>query len=265
MSPRTVKDDLGRAVSVPDHPQRVVCLCPSLTETLFALGAGDRLIGRTQFCVHPLRDVAELAVVGGTKTVDPAAVLGLDPDLIIAEKEENRREHVEQLARQAPVYVFDVTTVARGLAAIRTLGYLVGRIPAAESLAASIEECLARVADRVALRAAYLIWQKPLMAVGPDTYIHDLMQYCGLTNIFAEVDHRYPEVDLPTIATLGPDVVLLSSEPFPFNAQHAAALRDALPGIRVECVDGEMFAWYGSRMGLAAEYLGRWLPTLRDA
>jgi ABC-type Fe3+-hydroxamate transport system substrate-binding protein len=235
---------------------RIVSLVPSQTELLADLGLDEEVIGLTRFCVHPENWKARKTIVGGTKNLLPERIAALQPDLILANREENVREQVEPLAELAHVHVTDVATVDDALAMIREVGQLVGHEKRAAALAREIEAGFNALVATTgpALRAAYLIWREPYMTVGGDTFISDVMARAGLVNVFAHRT-RYPEVTPEEIAALGAEVVLLSSEPYPFDENHAHELVATIPGVRVELVDGEPFSWYGSRMRLAPEYL----------
>lgn len=254
---QTVLDQMGRTVTVAARPQRIVSLVPSQTELLLDLGVGERLVGRTRFCVHPADQVRRVSIVGGTKQVNLAAVERLQPDLIIANKEENDRETILRLAERYPVWLSDVVTLDDALAMIRQVGRLVGEAERADALAAEVAMQLAAVPRlQTPRRVAYLIWQKPWMAAGSNTFINSMLAHCGLVNVLAGPEHgRYPQVTLEALAAAQPDLVFLSSEPYPFREQHRAALQAALPASTVMLVDGEMFSWYGSRLRLAAGYL----------
>jgi len=259
---RAFEDDLGRVVYLPGPPQRIVSLCPSVTETLFVLGAGPRVVGRTRYCVHPADDVSDVPVVGGTQDVDLEAVLRLRPELVIATREENRRETVDALAAAVPVYVVDVRSYEQALTMIQSLGALTGQVGQAAALVADISGRFSRMARSEGYTAAYLVWLDPCMVAGSGTYIHTLLERCGISNVCAHLPGRYPCVSLSELRRLSPRLLLLPSEPFPFSAQHEAALSLRFPDAIVTSVDGEMFGWYGARMRQAADYLREWLVTL---
>jgi ABC-type Fe3+-hydroxamate transport system substrate-binding protein len=247
--PLSVTDTLGRSVTLPTPPQRIVSLVPSQTELLAHLGLGNRVVGITRFCVHPDDWRERKTIVGGTKEVTIDRVAELEPDLILANREENTREDVTTLSDLAPVYVTDVPTVDAALAMIRTVGTLVDRTDAADALAEAIAQRFAAINPSAPIRAAYLIWRDPFMTVGHDTIIHDVMRRGGFTNVFSD-RARYPEVALDTLADADPDVLLLPDEPFPFDQKpgFSTDLRKALPDTPVRFVDGELFSWYGSRL-----------------
>jgi iron complex transport system substrate-binding protein len=259
----TFTDDLGRTVKIARPPRRIVCLCPSLTETLFDLGAGERVVGRTRYCVLPAVAVERVAIVGGTKDVDVERVRSLRPDLVIAEKEENPRDTVERLAEEWPAFVFDVTDFESALRAIAMLGRLTDSAAGPEEYIRRIRAAFAALQPLPPTRAAYLIWRNPYRAAGRGTFIHALLERCGFINICADSGGRYPLVEIETLRTLKPECLLLSSEPFPFDETHRRELAAQLLETRVVCVDGQMFGWYGTRMAAAATYLAALLPSFR--
>ena len=244
-------DALGRPVRLGAPPRRIVSLVPSQTELLADLGLDDEVVGLTRFCVHPDGWKARKTIVGGTKNVRLDRTQALAPDLVIANKEENVREQIEALAEVVPVYVTDVSTVDDVLLMIRAVGRLVDRSARADALAAEIaagfDPLAADLRGAELLRALYLIWRDPWMTVGHDTIIHDVLARAGLVNVAADRD-RYPVLSDDEIHSLAPDVVLLSSEPYPFSNQHAAEVQALAPAAQIELVDGEPFSWYGSRL-----------------
>lgn len=229
-------------------PQRIVSLVPSQTELLHDLGLEARVVGITKFCCHPQHWLQEKTRIGGTKTVDTAKVLGLQPDLIIANKEENEREQVEYLAQYCPVYTSDVYNFESALEMMETIGALTGTNEAAMALIRRIQARFAQFdLDSPLKKALYLIWRKPFMAAGGDTFINDMMRYAGYTNVLSS-RLRYPECTVPEIADLAPEVILLSSEPYPFQESHIRELAEICPQADIRLVDGEMYSWYGSRL-----------------
>src|SRR5580658_5624059 len=235
-------DQLGRTITLDRPPSRIISLVPSQTELLYDLGAD--VVGITKFCVHPDTWFREKPRIGGTKDIDPDKIAALQPDLIIANKEENDRDRVDALAAQYPVWVSDIHNLTDALVMIRSVGELVGQTPKAKSLAAEIENAFAALAPKSSLpiRTAYFIWRKPWMTAGGDTFIHDMLQRCGFINLFA-AQSRYPTIDPATLTTS--DLVLLSSEPYPFRDKHRKEIQTLLPNAIVRPVDGELFSWYG--------------------
>src|SRR5262245_13251719 len=213
--------------------RRIVSLVPSLTEALFELGLGARVVGVTDWCVHPAAAVAELPKVGGTKNPSIARVLELRPDLVIANREENRERDVERLrAAGVAVWVTYPRTVADGVALVRELAELGAPRERADPLCGALEAALTRARGAVPARRTRVlcaIWKRPWMAVGADTYAHDLLSLCGGENVFGDrAERRYPIVDEAQIAAARPEVILLPDEPYAFGARDVAELA-ALP------------------------------------
>jgi len=220
---------------------------------LATLGLENEVVGITRFCVHPSTWKQSKVIVGGTKHVNVERIQALSPDLILANKEENARKNIEQLEAIAPVYVTEVSTLSDALNMIRTVGCLTAREAQSEALIDKIRYAFNELPGFEKRRALYLIWRRPYMSVGGDTFIHDMMQYAGFENVMASWQ-RYPEVCLEQMRTLNPEVVLLASEPYPFKAKHVEELREWVPQARMVLVDGEMFSWYGSRLQYAPAY-----------
>jgi iron complex transport system substrate-binding protein len=236
---------------------RVVSLCPSLTETVFALGRGDTLVGRTKFCVHPKDQVTRVERVGGTKNPKIARIVALAPDLVLMNDEENRREDAEALAAAG---VRTLSTFPRDPAgaaeAVRVIGRALAASDAANRLADAIDARAAQVRARARrkVRFAYLIWRAPWMAVAGDTYISGLLAVAGGENLFAARTPRYPPIEPAELA--GAERVFLSSEPFPFADKHADELAavTSLPRACFERVDGERLSWHGARTLAGLDY-----------
>ncbi len=251
-------DHLGRLCHIPYPPQRIISLCPSITETLVKLGAGPRLVGRTRFCIHPNDDVATIAKVGGTKSVKYDKIERLQPDLIIAEKEENTLPMIEQLESKYPVYVTDVNNLEEGYRLILDVGKLIGAEDKASEMEQEARNSINRSGkiSRNLGSVLYLIWKEPWMVAGQNTFIHDVLTHAGFNNLGQQLlTSRYPEVTKEIIEQLNPDWIMLSSEPYRFKTKHLEEINDWLPRSRVILVEGEMFSWYGSRMILAGDYL----------
>jgi ABC-type Fe3+-hydroxamate transport system substrate-binding protein len=248
------KDALDRELLILRRPERIISLVPSQTELLVDLGVGERLVGRTRYCIHPHEKLSSVAMVGGTKRIDLPLIESLKPDLIIAEKEENPQDMVEALTPLAPVYVTDVVSISSATSMCRDVGQIIGLSAEAQALADQIETAMSGVKNiaKRPERVLYLIWRKPWMAAGEGTFIHDCLTHIGFRNAVSSVGvsagSRYPELDAESLAALNPERVFLSSEPYPFKENHAQELREILPNARIEFVDGELFSWYGSRM-----------------
>jgi ABC-type Fe3+-hydroxamate transport system substrate-binding protein len=257
-----VSDMLGRKVDVPQRPIRIVSLVPSQTELLADLGLEDEVVGITKFCVHPERWFRSKTRIGGTKTVHIDKVAALKPDLIIANKEENVKEQIEALEAIAPVWTSDIRNLDDALLMIQEVSKLVNKASEgttiADKIAVSFDALNIAAKGR---KTAYCIWRNPWMWAGGDTFIHDLLDKSGLKNVLTDVP-RYPEVSLTALVDYAPELVLLSSEPYPFKDVHIAEVKAILPDARVLLVDGEMFSWYGSRLLQAPEYIAGLLRSL---
>jgi ABC-type Fe3+-hydroxamate transport system substrate-binding protein len=256
----TLTDQLGRWVDVPATPRRIVSLVPSITELLYTLQLDDQVSGITKFCVHPESWFRQKTRIGGTKNIKPAAIHELQPDLIIANKEENVKEQVEELAKQYPVYITDVNNLDDALEMIEQIGLITGRKENAMHLLSQINTAFTSLKPQAApKKAGYLIWRNPYMTIGNDTFIHDMLLRCGLKNIFGNTT-RYPAIDTWQLKQC--DLLLLSSEPFPFQQKHIDELQPLLPNTKIMLVDGEMFSWYGSRLLNAPAYFTRLLHSI---
>lgn len=242
-------DARGTLLLLPKPPQRIVSLVPSQTELLADLGLGERVVGITRFCERPARWHDAKPFIGGTKDVDVEKVRALKPDLVLANREENERADVEAIDEFAPTFVTDVRNVEEACSMIRTVGHLTHEMEAADALADRIEHEMEALSVRTPMRAVYLIWRDPFMTVGGDTFIHDIMARGGFQNPFGRQD-RYPEITLEDIIAARPDLILCSTEPFPFHQKDRFTkdLREALPDTPVCVVDGQVFSWYGSRL-----------------
>ena len=233
---------------------RIVSIVPSQTELLFHLGAGPQVVGRTKFCIYPASAVRDVPVVGGTKNVDIERVAVLKPTLILANREENTRADVEALQAIAPVHVTDVTTLPDALNMIRDVGRLVNKSADAETILKQISQSIGELpTPEKRPSVAYLIWRKPWMVAAADTFIDAMLGVAGFTNVFSDKT-RYPIIAETDWQLIQPDLVFLSSEPYPFKAKHLAELQPLCPKAQIRLVDGELFSWYGSRLIQSANY-----------
>lgn len=245
----TYTDALGRQVTVSKPPERIVSLVPSITEALFAFGLGERVAGVTRYCVEPRDGVRTKPKVGGTKNVDTANVLALEPDLVIANVEENVRDDIEALiAADVPVFVTYPRTVRAAIDELRVLAEMTGGDDEMILASADGELASAQADSRPSVRVFCPIWRKPWMTIGPDTYMHDLIALCGGENVFTGAGGRYPETTLEDVAKRSPDVVLLPDEPYRFGKRHVPEVIETLPDARIHLVDGKLMCWYGPRI-----------------
>ncbi|MFC4871357.1 helical backbone metal receptor [Negadavirga shengliensis] len=244
-------DQLQRPVHLPATPKRIVSLVPSLTELLVDLGLEEALVGVTKFCVHPAPIRKAKVIIGGTKNFHFDRIRELKPDLIIGNKEENYLEGIEALEKDFPVWVSDVKSLEEALEMIEGIGEVTGRDAEAGEVTAKVRDCMKRELPFKGT-AVYLIWKDPLMTVGRDTFVNEMMQRAGYKNLISE--NRYPEISERDLVFLHPEYLLLSSEPFPFAEKHRTYFQKLLPETRVLMVDGEMFSWFGSRILKAFSY-----------
>lgn len=269
---KTYTDQLGNQHTFGQTPKRIVSLVPSQTELLYDLGLEDSIVGITKFCVHPFHLKATKAIVGGTKQVKIDKIKALQPDIIIANKEENTLEIVESLQDICPVWVTDIITIEDNLQMISDFGQLFNKRIEAQKWIDKTNFALADfqhfIKDKEVKKVAYFIWANPYMVAGGDTFINELLKLNKFENIYdnhetrggaeqsvVKYEGRYPEIVIQKMRIQGdPDYVLLSSEPFPFKDEHAFELGRHTHHATTIFVDGEMFSWYGSRLVKAIEY-----------
>ena len=241
----TLHDDLGHPLSLTGPPQRIVSLVPSLTEAL-AVTVPGRLAGATDWCTHPAG--LDVPRVRGTKNPDRAAITALRPDLVVVNREENRRYDVERLrAAGIPVWVTEIETVDAALRSLRRLFTDVLSVPEPEwiRLAASTWSGPPALP---ALRTVVPIWRDPWMIVGARTFTGDILTRLGLTHIFAGSPERYPRQELTSLMAAGAELAVLPDEPYPFTAGDGP---EAFPGIAVALVSGRSLTWYGPSLTTA--------------
>lgn len=256
-------DQTGHTVTLPDKAGRIISLVPSQTELLADLGLDKEVVGITKFCIHPEHWFRSKTRVGGTKQVNIDIVHQLQPDLIIANKEENVKEQIEALAEKYPVWISDINNLDDALVMIRETGLMTGKQIAAQKITEQIAEGFAALTTPgYKLRTCYLIWKDPYMTVGSDTFIHSMLEAAGFENVFSE-RKRYPVIKIEDLKQSGCELLLLSSEPFPFKQQHIDELQQQLPKTKIMLVDGEMFSWYGSRLLRAPVYFHHLHGTLK--
>jgi ABC-type Fe3+-hydroxamate transport system substrate-binding protein len=254
-------DQLNRRVELPGVPKRIVSVVPSQTELLFYLGLDEQVVGITKFCIHPVDKFKTITKVGGTKHLSIELIKELKPDLIIANKEENDQSQIEELMAVCPVWVSDINDLDGAYDMILKVGVLVDKEEQAQVLVNDIKYRFDLfVTKPINLKISYLIWRKPYMVAGRQTYIDDMLQKCGLTNAFNT--NRYPEVTQEMLIAINPDVILLSSEPYPFAQKHISEFKALLPNAIVLLVDGEMFSWYGSRLLHAPAYFKQLIENI---
>jgi ABC-type Fe3+-hydroxamate transport system substrate-binding protein len=248
---KTAVDALGRQIQVPQPVRRVVSLVPSLTDLCFELGAGGRLVGISDVCTEPRGRLDGITRVGGEKRPSLEAIRGLRPDLVLANKEENRRQDVDRLRDSGiAVFVSHPRTVEEGATLCLEVGALLGAGPRARALAAEIRRARAAGRQRglaTPVVAVVFVWRDPFMTISGDTYGHDVLACIGGQNPFAGASQRYPKVTLEAVARQRPRLILLPDEPYAFTERDAEQVRGAIPGATVVLCPGRPLFWHGPR------------------
>lgn len=273
--PEMFIDQMGRKVTLNGTPKRIVSIVPSQTELLFDLGLCNDVVGITWFCIHPAHHFNATTKVGGTKKLDFERIAALKPDLIIGNKEENEKSQIEELEKHYPVWMSDIKNLDDALLMIKMLGEITEKGEEAHELCGRIIDGFAQLYNQtntVKTRAAYLIWRNPYMGVSSDTFIDEMMKQCGLVNVLKNFSPktkandieslRYPILSIDELKELNPEVVLLSTEPFPFKEKHIAEIGEALPNAQIHLADGEMFSWYGSRLQHSPTYFSTLMKNI---
>ncbi|GAA5097786.1 helical backbone metal receptor [Chryseobacterium ginsengisoli] len=231
---------------------KVVSLVPSITEALFDLGLTEKeVIGRTKFCIHPAEKVKNVTIIGGTKNINIDKIKALQPDLILANKEENIKEQVEALMNDFKVIVSNVENIEDNYYLLKNLGKIFNKEDRAQLFNLKIYDVLNQAKINSKIKVAYLIWKNPYMTVGSDTFIHKILGEIGFENIFKD-QKRYPEIQTEDLAEA--DIIMLSSEPFPFKEKHIEELKEFYPDKKIMIVDGEAFSWYGTHIAKCENY-----------
>jgi ABC-type Fe3+-hydroxamate transport system substrate-binding protein len=251
-------DQMNRQVDVPQNPQRIISLVPSQTELLVDLGLAERVVGITKFCVHPREKFKTTPKIGGTKQFKFELIDALQPDLILGNKEENYQSGIEMLAQKYPVWMSDIITFEDALQMIAQVGALVNEPEKSQTIVNQIVtkyHTLSLLQNPLTkpLKVAYFIWYEPLLVVGGGTFIQTMLEKTGLINAFAHLS-RYPQISPEILQNAQPDLIFLSSEPFPFKNKHLNIMQAICPAAQVVLVDGELFSWYGTRLLKAADY-----------
>lgn len=251
---------MNRTVLLPTTPKRIVSLVPSQTQFLYHLGLDEQVVGITKFCIHPKEWRDKKTKIGGTKNISLEKIKALRPDLIIGNKEENRREDIEALEFLAPVWISDISSLPDALEMMLEVGKIVDKEAKANDIVLKIKQDFGSLKmNTPRKKVLYIIWNDPIISVGQNTFINDLLNRCGWENVIKL--ERYPELNLPH--TLSPDWVFLSSEPFPFQEKHIANFKAHFPTAKIQLVDGEMFSWYGSKLLEAPRYFAELFAELK--
>jgi len=258
-------DQLGNKLKFNSTPKRIVSVVPSQTELLFDLGLENAIVAITKFCIHPEIIFKTKTKVGGTKQLNLDKIKALCPDLIIANKEENDKQQIEELKKFCPVWISDIYTLEDAKKMISVLAKLFQKEFIAHKMINEINlnfSTLSKFSDQK--KVCYLIWNEPIMVAGKNTFINEMLVKCGLENVIDDIHSRYPELSIDTLKSFKPDYVFLSSEPFPFKNAHLNYFQSQLPNSKVILVDGEFFSWYGSRLINACNYFKRLMKEINS-
>jgi len=248
-----IHDFLNRPLDLKSTPQKIVSLVPSQTELLVDLGLEENIVGITKFCIHPSHLKKSKTIVGGTKQIHLEKIKSLQPDIILCNKEENTPEMVAELEKIAQVHVSDIKTLQDNIKLIGDYAQIFSTKNHAETILTQLQNEQKKfkhfIQNKPIKKVAYLIWRKPWMAVGHDTFIDHMLKVNNFENVYGDIS-RYPEIDVNQLPQL--DLLLLSSEPYPFKTKHL----DEIPidNSKIKFVNGEYFSWYGSRMLKAFKY-----------
>lgn len=247
------RDQIGSEINLTETPHRIVSVVPSQTELLYDLGLDEEVVGITKFCIHPEKWFRTKTRIGGTKKLNIEKISELRPDLILANKEENDREDIERLQKLFPVWTSDIKNLNGAIQMIDQVGVICSREKEALLITKKITENFRSISESEMIECVYLIWHEPVMTIGADTFINDMLNRAGFKSI---TDHwgRYPVLTEIELVKLNPPYLLLSSEPFPFKDEHITHYQKMLPQTKILKVDGEMFSWYGSRLTKASGY-----------
>jgi ABC-type Fe3+-hydroxamate transport system substrate-binding protein len=249
-------DQINRIIEVPEPPGRIISLVPSITELLIDLGLNRKMAGRTRFCIHPAEKVRDIPVVGGVMGLNRHEIDKIQPDLILASKEENAKNEIMDLAGDYPLWVSDVHNLEDALSMIQAIGEICGKNKEAGEITDRIRQAFGEL-DHIPpgiVRAVYLIWNHPLYTINGETFTHDMLKRCGIENVFADKKEAYPIISEKEIRERKPDFIFLPSEPYAFKEKDVRSFDRMFPQAEIKRVDGEYFTWYGSHLIDAPSY-----------
>jgi len=249
-------DQLKTNIELKDYPQKIVSLVPSQSELLWDLGLRKELVGITKFCIHPQELFKNITKIGGTKTLNIKKIIDLKPDLVIGNKEENDRSQIIELQKHVPVWMSDIYNLSDALQMIEAVGEMTNKQNEAINIKNQIAQSFLQL-KTISKSVLYLIWKNPFMGAGTNTFINDMLLKMGLKNLLNQENNRYPELKINDIIDLKPEVIFLSTEPYPFKELDIVFFSKKLPNTKIILVDGEMFSWYGSRLLKSSNYFNQ--------
>ncbi|GAB4294530.1 MAG: helical backbone metal receptor [Marinilabiliales bacterium] len=253
-------DHIGNCISIKNSPNKIISLVPSITELLFDLGLDENIAGITKYCVHPQDKIKNHTIIGGTDNPDIELIYKINPDLIIASKEENNETIVRALMNDFNVFVTDIHNFNDAIGFIYDIGQITDKIDIANLIIKEINDNFSTLKPKLfPKRAIYLIWKNPYMTINKNTFINNMLEYAGFQNLSGYKNITYPVISIDEIIEQNPEYLLLSSEPYPFSEKDKEELKYYLPETEILIVDGEFFSWYGSRMKYAPAYFNQLL------
>lgn len=260
-----VNDFLGNEINVTDNPEKIISLVPSITELLFDLELDGKIVGVTNYCVHPLSKTKEVVKIGSPKQIDVETIKEIQPDLIFASKEENSKADITYFLGNGNIFVSDVKSFEESLSMIYEIGQLTGKDKEAQK---KIKKIHSKLKGFPVLskpkKIAYLIWEEPFMTINNDTYIHSILELCGFENVFAEQKARYPEITENDLMNSDAEYIFLSTEPYPFTKKHAKRFNKNFNRKKSLVVDGEIFSWYGTRILKLPKYMEKLMMRMEE-
>jgi len=258
-----IKDQTGRDLYLKNKPERIISLVPSITYSTYSLNLEKEVVGITRFCKYPKEWKKQKTIIGGTKDIKIEKIIDLKPDLILTNKEENTKEIVEQLEKITSIYVSDVKDIETNNTFLKNLGIITKKVNEAEKINTEIKQLIVKNQNIISktFKTLYFIWREPWMVAGTDTYINEMMRLNGFQNIINQ--KRYPVIDLKKIQNNSPEIIFLSSEPYPFKEKHRQELKSYFPNTKIILVDGEPFTWFGSYTVQGLTYLQKLYKNIK--
>lgn len=257
-----ITDGIGREVEIKSSPERVISLIPCVTETLFELGASDKIVGITDYCIYPADKIKDIQKVGGPKSPNIEFIDAINPDLIFMDPDENRLDDFDALQKKYPIFIVKGRNIEDSMVFIQKTGDIFGTKSKADGLVKSIRNCLdelrAKKGKTTYRRVLVLLWKKPYFVPGKETYINSLLESCGLENVFSK-RAGYFEVSEDQIIESRPDIIFLPDEPYTFKREDESELqilfnRKNIP-IKIKIIIGTELCWYGVRTLKGLKYI----------
>jgi ABC-type Fe3+-hydroxamate transport system substrate-binding protein len=263
---KKIIDIAGNEIQLKEPPERIVSLVPSLTETIIDLGCVNQLAGCTGFCLE-IEGTAEAREIGGVRDPDIELIRSLNPDLVLAGREENQKKDIEMIKGFSRVYVCEPRTVGDAIGIINDIGVLLHETETASAWARKIHEYRVKLnelrQDTTPVRFGYLVWWDPMMVAAGDTYISSLLEEGPFLNAFGDMK-RYPQVEESELINRDMDIIFISSEPYGFDDNLIGDIRKLTGDIPVERIDGRMCGWYGTGTCKGLKYILEQISDIQE-